>query len=147
MVGCGTSMHAGDSRIAHVYDKIGPLEAYARMRQIGLMLGLEYATGGTMMVNGNKLVLSERDTQGKADIGKAAASANLIMRAVLDEAGPDLFNKSGLRCMRKPVLNRQYVSTDNPASDQSGIQQDSNTPALRFFCTWSHANTWPFIAT
>ena len=60
-----------DIRIAHVYDKTGALEAYAKQTQTGLMMGLEYATGGTMAVNGNKLVLIEKDTQGKPDVAKA----------------------------------------------------------------------------
>ena len=47
---------AQDIRIAHVYDKTGPLEAYAKQSHIGLMMGLEYATGGTMQVAGRKVV-------------------------------------------------------------------------------------------
>src|SRR6185369_5779353 len=39
---------AKEIRIAHVYDKTGPLEAYAKQTQTGLMMGLEYATGGKM---------------------------------------------------------------------------------------------------
>ena len=35
-------------RIAHIYDNTGPLEAYAKQTQVGLMMGLEYATGGKM---------------------------------------------------------------------------------------------------
>ena len=56
---------AQDIKIAHVYDKTGPLEAYAKQSSAGLMLGLEYATGGTMAVNGRKLVVIEKDTQSK----------------------------------------------------------------------------------
>ena len=37
-------------RIAHVYSRTGPLEAYGKQTQTGLMMGLDYATGGTMMV-------------------------------------------------------------------------------------------------
>ena len=62
---------AEDIRIAHVYDKTGALEAYAKQSHIGLMMGLEYATGGTMEVNGRKLVVIEKDTQTKPDIAKA----------------------------------------------------------------------------
>ncbi len=58
-------------RIAHVYGKTGPFEAYAAQSHIGLMMGLEYATGGSMEVNGEKLVVIEKDTQLKPDIGKA----------------------------------------------------------------------------
>ncbi|WP_416048906.1 substrate-binding domain-containing protein [Cupriavidus basilensis] len=66
---------AKDIRIAHVYDKTGALEAYAKQTQTGLMMGLDYATNGTMMVNGNKLVVIEKDTQGKPDVAKAQLAA------------------------------------------------------------------------
>ena len=64
-----------DIRIAHVYSKTGPLEAYGKQTQTGLMMGLEYATGGTMAVAGRKLVLIEKDDQGKPDVGKGLLSA------------------------------------------------------------------------
>ena len=58
-------------RIAHVYSRTGPLEAYGKQTQTGLMMGLEYATGGTMMVDGKKIVVIEKDDQGKPDMGKS----------------------------------------------------------------------------
>ena len=58
-------------RIAHVYSKSGPLEAYGKQTQTGLMMGLDYATGGTMMVGGKKIVVIEKDDQGKPDVGKS----------------------------------------------------------------------------
>jgi branched-chain amino acid transport system substrate-binding protein len=61
----------GEIRIAHVYSKSGPLEAYGKQTQTGLMMGLDYATGGTMTVNGKKLVVIEKDDQGKPDVGKS----------------------------------------------------------------------------
>ena len=64
-----------DIKIAHVYDKTGALEAYAKQTQIGLMMGLDYATGGTMMVLGRKIVLIEKDSQSKPDVGKAQLAA------------------------------------------------------------------------
>ncbi|MCC7347143.1 MAG: ABC transporter substrate-binding protein, partial [Variibacter sp.] len=75
-VGLGVALlaapaRAQDFKIAHVYDKTGPLEAYAKQSSNGLKLGFEYATGGTMMVNGRRLVLIEKDTQGKPDVGKS----------------------------------------------------------------------------
>jgi branched-chain amino acid transport system substrate-binding protein len=66
---------AQDIKIAHVYDKTGALEAYAKQTQAGLMLGFNYATKGTMMVNGHKLVVIEKDSQGKPDVGKAQLAA------------------------------------------------------------------------
>ena len=62
---------SGEIRIAHVYSKTGALEAYGKQTQIGLMMGLEYATGGTMQVAGKKLVVIEKDDQGKPDLGKS----------------------------------------------------------------------------
>ena len=41
----------GDIKIAHVYSRTGPLEAYGKQTQTGLMMGLEYATNGTMKVD------------------------------------------------------------------------------------------------
>ncbi|WP_172330363.1 substrate-binding domain-containing protein [Mangrovicoccus sp. HB161399] len=60
-----------DITIAHVYGKTGPYEAYAKQSHDGLMLGLEYATGGTMEVNGEKIVVIEKDTQLKPELGRA----------------------------------------------------------------------------
>ena len=62
---------AKEIRIAHVYSRTGPLEAYGKQTQIGLMMGLEYATNGTMAVGGRKLVVIEKDDQGKPDQGKS----------------------------------------------------------------------------
>ncbi|HEV7912283.1 MAG TPA: substrate-binding domain-containing protein, partial [Albitalea sp.] len=66
---------AKDIRIAHVYSKTGPLEAYGKQTQTGLMMGLEYATQGTMTVAGKKLVVIEKDDQGKPDVGKSLLAA------------------------------------------------------------------------
>jgi branched-chain amino acid transport system substrate-binding protein len=72
---CAGVAAAQDIKIAHVYDKTGALEAYAKQTQTGLMMGLEYATQGTMMVNGHKLVVIEKDNQGKPDVGKSQLAA------------------------------------------------------------------------
>jgi branched-chain amino acid transport system substrate-binding protein len=75
LAGSASLAIAQDIKIAHVYDKTGPLEAYAKQTQTGLMLGLEYATGGTMSVLGRKLVVIEKDGQFKPDVAKAALAA------------------------------------------------------------------------
>ena len=62
---------AAEIRIAHIYGKTGPFEAYAKQSHDGLMLGLEYATGGSMEIDGEPIVVIEKDTQLKPDIGKA----------------------------------------------------------------------------
>ncbi len=71
---------AKDLKIAHIYSKTGPLEAYGKQTQVGLMMGLDYATGGTMQVGGRKLVVIEKDDQGKPDLGK-----NLLAAAYGDD--------------------------------------------------------------
>ncbi len=58
-------------KIAHIYSRTGPLEAYGKQTQTGLMMGLEHATGGTMMINGKKITVIEKDDQGKPDLGKS----------------------------------------------------------------------------
>jgi len=66
---------AGEVKIALIASKTGPLEAYAKQTIVGFNLGLQYATGGTMTVAGKKLVVIEKDDQGKPDVGKAALAA------------------------------------------------------------------------
>ncbi len=72
---CASFASAQDIKIAHVYDKTGPLEAYAKQSSIGFAMGLEYATGGKMELLGRKLVVIEKDTQNKPDVGKAQLAA------------------------------------------------------------------------
>ena len=66
---------AGEVRIALIASKTGPLEAYAKQTIVGFMMGLDYATGGTMVVAGKKLVVIEKDDQGKPDVGKSLLAA------------------------------------------------------------------------
>ena len=66
---------AKEIRVAFVYDKTGPLEAYVKQTQTGFLMGLDYATNGTMTVAGKKIKLIERDSQGKPDVGKSQLAA------------------------------------------------------------------------
>jgi branched-chain amino acid transport system substrate-binding protein len=75
LAGPAVAQAGKDFKIALLTGKTGPLEAYAKQTTIGFMMGLEYATGGTMTVAGRKLVVIEKDDQGKPDIGKAALAA------------------------------------------------------------------------
>ena len=81
-VGTAAFAQAGKNeiRIAHINGKTGPLEAYAKQSSVGFMMGLDYATGGTMTVAGKKLVVIEKDDQGKPDVGK-----NLLAAAYGDD--------------------------------------------------------------
>ena len=66
---------SNEIRIAHVFSKTGPLEAYGKQTATGFMMGLDYATHGTLMVAGKKLVVIEKDDQGKPDLGKSLLAA------------------------------------------------------------------------
>ncbi len=67
----GIAADAADLKIALIYSKTGPLEAYAKQTVAGLTLGLEYLTGGTMMLDGRKIVILAKDDQGKPDVAKS----------------------------------------------------------------------------
>jgi branched-chain amino acid transport system substrate-binding protein len=67
-------------KIAFIQDKTGPLEAYATQESHGFMLGLEYATKGTMIVAGRKIEVIEKDSQSKPDVGR-----NLLSEAYGDD--------------------------------------------------------------
>jgi branched-chain amino acid transport system substrate-binding protein len=62
---------AADLKIALIHSKTGPLEAYAKQTETGLMLGLEYLTGGSMTLDGRKIVILPKDDQGKPDVAKS----------------------------------------------------------------------------
>jgi branched-chain amino acid transport system substrate-binding protein len=77
-----------DIKIAVIASKTGPLEAYAKQTIVGFNMGLEYATGGTMMVGGRKLVVIEKDDQGKPDVGKSLLAAAYADEKVDIAVGP-----------------------------------------------------------
>jgi branched-chain amino acid transport system substrate-binding protein len=77
-----------DIKIAIIASKTGPLEAYAKQTIVGFNLGLEYATGGTMAVGGRKLVVIEKDDQGKPDVGKSQLQASYADDKVDIAVGP-----------------------------------------------------------
>ncbi|MDO8286458.1 MAG: substrate-binding domain-containing protein [Rhodoferax sp.] len=75
MGGTAALAQSKEIKIAHIYSKTGPLEAYGKQTAVGFMMGLDYATGGTMVVAGKKIVVIEKDDQGKPDIGKSLLAA------------------------------------------------------------------------
>ncbi len=66
------SAYADDLNIALIYGRTGALEAYAKQTEAGLRLGFEYATKGTMAIDGRKINIIVKDDQGKPDLAKAA---------------------------------------------------------------------------
>jgi len=67
-------------KVALIADKTGPLESYAKQTTDGFMLGLEYATKGTMTVAGRKIEVVQKDSQTKPDVGR-----NLLAEAFGDD--------------------------------------------------------------
>lgn len=71
----GAALTAGaaaqDIKIALIHGNTGPLQAYAKQTETGLRMGLEYATRGTMTIDGKKIVLIVKDDQTKPDVAKA----------------------------------------------------------------------------
>ena len=63
---------ADDLKIALIRGLTGPLQAYAKQTETGFMMGLEYATKGTMTVDGRKIVVVTKDDQSKPDLAKTA---------------------------------------------------------------------------
>jgi len=110
------SAQGKEIRIAHVYSKTGPLEAYGKQTATGFMMGLDYATGGTMTVAGKKLVVIEKDDQGKPDLGK-----NLLAQAYGDDkadlaVGP---TSSGVALAMLPVAeeNKKVLLVEPAVAD------------------------------
>jgi branched-chain amino acid transport system substrate-binding protein len=75
IAGTAAMAQSKEIKIAHIYSKTGPLEAYGKQTAVGFMMGLDYATQGTMIVAGKKLVVIEKDDQGKPDQGKSLLAA------------------------------------------------------------------------
>jgi branched-chain amino acid transport system substrate-binding protein len=75
---------AADLKIALIYGKTGPLEAYAKQTETGLRLGLEYATGGKMEIDGRKITIITKDDQGKPDLAKS------LLAEAYEDDGVDL---------------------------------------------------------
>lgn len=87
VLGSATPALAADPepiRIVHVYGKTGPFQAFSGQTHTGLMLGLEYATGGTMSIDGRPIVVTEKDDQLKPDLARS-----LLAQAYGDE-GADI---------------------------------------------------------
>ena len=115
-------------KIALIADKTGPLEAYAKQTSAGFAMGLDYATGGSLMVEGHKLAVIEKDSQTKPDIGR-----NLLNEAYNDD-GADIAvggTNSAVALAMLPVAqdNKKIFIVE---------------PAVADFITGSHWNRYIF---
>ncbi|MEX0730617.1 MAG: substrate-binding domain-containing protein [Aquisalimonadaceae bacterium] len=62
-LGAGTAASAETIRIAHVTGFTGALEAYANQLSVGMQMGFEYATNGSMEIEGRKVEITKKDDQ------------------------------------------------------------------------------------
>ncbi len=51
-----------------------PFKIFSEQYELGFRLGMDYATNGTMTVNGHKIVILKKDTKFKPDIARSAAA-------------------------------------------------------------------------
>jgi branched-chain amino acid transport system substrate-binding protein len=72
VIGAAGVAKAADLNVALIYGRTGSLEAYAKQTEIGLRLGFEYATKGSMEVDGRKINIILKDDQSKPDLAKTA---------------------------------------------------------------------------
>ncbi|MEZ5648334.1 MAG: substrate-binding domain-containing protein [Alphaproteobacteria bacterium] len=108
---------AQDITIALIHGKTGALEAYAKQTEVGLMMGLEYATKGTMMVNGRKIKVITKDDQGKPDL-----ATTLLTEAYIDDKA-DLAigtTSSGAALAMLPIAeeNKKILIVEPAVADQ-----------------------------
>ena len=71
---------AKEIRVAQIVSKTGVAEAYGKQSAIGFLMGLEYATKGTMKVADRNIVVLQKDDQSKPDMAKS-----LLLEAFADE--------------------------------------------------------------
>ena len=118
----GIAAHAADLKIALIYSKTGPLEAYAKQTEAGLTLGLEYLTGGTMMLDGRKIVILAKDDQGKPDVAKslleqAYTDDNVDLAIGTTSSGATLAMLPVAEDAKKILIVEPAVATSSPATN------------------------------
>ena len=113
------------ARIALVHGLSGsPLEAYSKQTTTGFQLGLEYATDGTMEINGRKIEVIEKDTQFKPDIARSVLAEAYGDDDVLIAVGG---TSSGVTTAMLPVAEEyEKILLVEPAVADSLTGPDSN---------------------
>jgi branched-chain amino acid transport system substrate-binding protein len=112
-------------KIALVHGLSGsPLETYSKQTTIGFNLGLEYATKGTMTVNGHKIEVIEKDTQFKPDVARTMLEEAYNDDDALIAVGG---TSSGVTTAMLPIAaENQKILMVEPAVADSLTGPDSN---------------------
>ncbi len=116
------SAAAQDLKIALIYGKTGPLEAYAKQTETGLRMGFEYATRGSMTIDGRKIVIITKDDQGKPDVAKTALAEayedDKVDLAIGTTASPAALAMLPIAEERKKVLIVEPAVADQITGDK-----------------------------
>jgi branched-chain amino acid transport system substrate-binding protein len=129
---------AEDFKIALITSTTGAFEVYAKQAQIGLQLGLEYATKGTMKVNGRPIVVIQKDDQLKPDraralieealqddkvdvvVGSTSSATTLAMMPVAEELKkPLIVDVAGADSITGDKWNRYVVRTGRTVGQEA----------------------------
>lgn len=117
-----TAASAQDLKIALIYGKTGPLEAYAKQTETGLRMGFEYATKGTMAIDGRKIVIITKDDQGKPDVAKSllaeAYEDDKVDLAIGTTASPAALAMLPIAEERKKILIVEPAVADSITGDK-----------------------------
>jgi branched-chain amino acid transport system substrate-binding protein len=113
----GDVASAQELRIALIYGRIGPLEAYAKQTETGLRMGLEYATQKTMKVEGRNIVIITKDDQNKPDLSKSAL-AEAYQDDKADIAIGTMSSAAALADLPVAEQNKRILIVEPAAADQ-----------------------------
>jgi branched-chain amino acid transport system substrate-binding protein len=112
-----TAAGAEDLKIALIYGKTGPLEAYAKQTETGLRMGFEYATKGTMAVDGRKIVIITKDDQTKPDVAKTVLAEAYQDDGVALAIGTT-FSAAALAMLPVAEENKKILLVEPAVADQ-----------------------------
>jgi branched-chain amino acid transport system substrate-binding protein len=112
-------------KIALIHGMSGSaLEAFSKQTQTGFEMGIEYATDGTMEVNGHPIEIIKKDTQFKPDVARAALAEAYADDDVLIAVGA---TSSGVTTGMLPIAEEyERIFIVEPAVADSLTGPDSN---------------------
>lgn len=129
LISIPTAFAAGTIKVGLVTSLSGALAVYGKQTVTGFRMGLEYATNGTMEVNGKKLIVLERDTQTKPAIGKQ------VLTSLYQDEEADLVVgpvSSGVATAMLPIAEKfKKVLIVEPAVSSSITGKDWNRYIFR----------------
>ena len=138
----GTPVEAADTvRVGIVTSRSGPLQSYGEQYLEGFAIGLEYATGGTGVINGHRIEYEVRDDTGVPDVGVAAAReligegytilAGSVVSGVALQVAP-VAEQDGVLFVSGPAA-ADAVTGINPYTFRSGRQVTQDVLTARSF--------------